>query len=217
MAVPASVLAQARENFSFDRDLASEFMSLVFIRTSAGSGSGSFITVDGMVLTCSHVVGQDTQVKVRYRVMQAGKPVDLWADAQVVWNDPDMDAAILQMPRGLYPALPLALGDGLPDLSQQIYLLGYPFGAMLSDDLDRLQPSLYQGTVSSVQLKDSFNRINVDMEAKQGCSGGPVCRKSDGRLIGILCGSQTFRGAGLTEEINYVLPIQHVLEQMEIR
>ena len=41
------------------------------------------------------------------------------------------------------------------------------FGGRLSDDLNELNPSLYQGFVSSVQKKNGLDRINTNMEAKR--------------------------------------------------
>ena len=73
-----------------------------------------------------------------------------------------------------------------------------------------MQPSLFQGSISSIQKKNGIDRINVNMEAKRGCSGGPVFSKKDGSIIGILCGSQTVGGDGLVEEINYVLPVKYI-------
>ena len=52
------------------------------------------------------------------------------------------------------------------------------------------------------------------MEAKRGCSGGPVFSKKDGCIIGILCGSQTVGDEGLIEEINYVLPVKYLFEKV---
>ena len=57
-------------------------------------------------------------------------------------------------------------------------------------------------------------RINTDMAAKRGCSGGPVFSRKDGTVIGILCGSQTQGEDGLTEEINFVLPAGYIWEEM---
>ena len=91
---------------------------------------------------------------------------------------------------------------------------GYPFGGRLSDDLNELQPSLFQGYISSIQTKNGLERINTNMEAKRGCSGGPVFSKKDGSIIGILCGSQTVGDEGLMEEINYVLPVRYILEKV---
>lgn len=86
----------------------------------------------------------------------------------------------------------------------------------LSDDPDKLEISLFQGAVSSVQTKGGLSRINANMEAKRGCSGAPVFSKKDGTIIGILCGSQTEGDSKLVEEINYVLPVKYILENVVI-
>ena len=97
---------------------------------------------------------------------------------------------------------------------ESIYHWGYPFGGKLSDDLNELQPSLFQGYISSTQIKNGLERINTNMEAKKGCSGGPVFSKKDGAIIGILCGSQTSGDEHFLEEINYVLPVKYIWERV---
>ena len=57
-----------------------------------------------------------------------------------------------------------------------------------------------------------MERINLNMEAKRGCSGGPVFSKKDGNIIGILRGSQTIGDENLMEELNYVLPVKYIWE-----
>jgi S1-C subfamily serine protease len=134
--------------------------------------------------------------------------------AKVIWEDPKIDAAVLKIPDGIYPSLALRSLETDTHTGEAIYLWGYPFGGRLSDDLNELQPSLFQGYISSIQTKNGLERINTNMEAKRGCSGGPVFSKKDGTILGILCGSQTVGDEGLMEEINYVLPVKYILEKV---
>ena len=211
-------LASINKDYNYDDEYLAQVKSVVFIRTKASdsvsSGSGSIITDDGYILTCRHVIAGNTDIHVRLKLEKDGIKETKWEKAVVVWENQELDAAILKIADGDYPSLalrPLAIDT---NTGEAIYLWGYPFGGRLSDDLNELQPSLFQGYISSIQTKNSLERINTNMEAKRGCSGGPVFSKKDGSIIGILCGSQTVGDEGLMEEINYVLPVRYILEKV---
>ncbi|MCD8147678.1 MAG: AAA family ATPase [Clostridiales bacterium] len=210
--VPSTRLLASSESFCFEQDNNAQKDSVVFIKVedqnSFRSGTGSIITRDGYILTCNHVIRGAEKIQVRLKQTT----FMIWQDATVIWNDEKMDAAILKLPDGTYPALALRPADRRAKPGEDIYHWGYAFGKKMSDNLDELEPSQFQGYVSSVQTKEGMERINVDMAAKRGCSGGPVFSKTDGTILGILCGSQIFKDDRLLEEINYVLPIRYIWE-----
>ena len=212
--IPVNKLVVPKKEFNYEEAYLGQMDSVVFIRTSTedgtSSGSGSIITSDGYILTCSHVISGKENIQVRLQNRKNANVRTTWEDADVVWKDPNLDAAILKIRDGKYDALPLRTLQTGTFTGEAIYLWGYPFGGRLSDDLDELQPSLFQGYISSIQTKNGIERINTNMEAKRGCSGGPVFSKKDGCIIGILCGSQAVGDEGLIEEINYVLPVKYL-------
>lgn len=134
--------------------------------------------------------------------------------AVIVWFDEELDAAILKINPRENLALPIESKEYVSHSGESIYMVGFPFGGRLSDDLNLLSPSMFFGKVASVQKKKGLDRIDVNMEAKRGCSGGPVFSEKSGAVIGILCGSQTHGGDGVVEEVNYVLPIKYVWERI---
>lgn len=213
-------LALPKENFNYEEEYMEQTKSVVFIRTKKGrsvsNGSGSIITKDGHILTCNHVIDKAKEIHVRVRAAQDGEAA-VWKKAEVCWSDAKLDAAILKIPTDEdYSSLPLRAADIKTLPGEPIYLWGYPFGVRLSDDPNKLEISLFQGAVSSVQTKGGLSRINANMEAKRGCSGAPVFSKKDGTIIGILCGSQTEGDSKLVEEINYVLPVKYILENVVV-
>lgn len=216
--IPVNKLVAPQKDFNFEEAYLKQVDSVVFIRTSTedgtSSGSGSIITNDGHILTCSHVVSGKENIQVRLQNKRNADVFTTWEDADIVWEDTELDAAILKIRDAKYDALPLRSLQTGTFTGEAIYLWGYPFGGRLSDNLDELQPSLFQGYISSIQTKNGIERINTNMEAKRGCSGGPVFSKKDGCIIGILCGSQTVGDAGLIEEINYVLPVKYLFEKV---
>jgi serine protease Do len=181
-------------------------------KNQISTGSGSLITSEGHILTCNHVIRGCSKIKVRLRI--PGIKAVMWLDAQVLKADEKLDAAILKVDVQGFPALPMREAKRDTKVGEGVFHLGYPFGVKLSDHEDCVEPSLFQGHVSSLQTKNGMKRINVDMAAKRGCSGGPVFSKTDGSIIGILCGSQTEGDARLMEEINYVLPASYIWEEM---
>ncbi len=212
----ASKLAVPEGEGNWEERYLDQVASVVYIRAkndhSVSSGSGSILTKDGHILTCHHVIEGSTDILVRLKVDNGQRT--LWNPAQVVWADRELDAALLKMENGDYPTLPLRPLSQPPQTGESIYHWGYPFGGKLSDDLNELQPSLFQGYISSTQIKNGLERINTNMEAKKGCSGGPVFSKKDGAIIGILCGSQTSGDEHFLEEINYVLPVKYIWERV---
>lgn len=216
--IPAPVLAQPEPEVDWEKRYLEQVNSVVYILAKSGqrasSGSGSILTKSGYILTCNHVVADKQTFLVRLKPMQPDKPETVWSPAEVVWTDTELDAAILKIVDGDYPTLPLRPLEQPVQTGESIYHWGYPFGGKLSDDLNELQPSLFQGYISSIQTKNGLERINTNMEAKRGCSGGPVFSKKDGSIIGILCGSQTSGNDGLIEEINYVLPVRYLWERV---
>lgn len=218
ISIPIDKLAPLLKDYSYDKMYLDQVKGVVFIRSSAdggiSSGSGSIITSDGYILTCSHVVSDKQDIQVRLKTKKKNKTETIWEEADLVWENKELDAAILKIRDGNYSALPLRTPNTDTCTGEGIYLWGFPFGGSLSDDLDELQASLFQGYISSIQIKNGIERINTNMEAKRGCSGGPVFSKKDGSIIGILCGSQTSGDAGLIEEINYVLPVKYLFESV---
>ena len=212
----ADKLAQPEGAGNWEDRYLNQVASVVYIRAQneggVSSGSGSILTKDGYILTCNHVIEGSSSILVRLKVDNGQKT--LWNPADVVWSDKELDAAILKMEDGEYPTLPLRPLSQPTQTGESIYHWGYPFGGKLSDDLNELQPSLFQGYISSTQIKNGLERINTNMEAKKGCSGGPVFSKKDGAIIGILCGSQTSGDEHFLEEINYVLPVKYIWKRV---
>ena len=167
----------------------------------------------GYVLTCEHVIHDSDDIMVKLTNISA-EPMIKWEPAVIVWFDEELDAAILKINPRENLALPIESKEYVSHSGESIYMVGFPFGGRLSDDLNLLSPSMFFGKVASVQKKKGLDRIDVNMEAKRGCSGGPVFSEKSGAVIGILCGSQTHGGDGVVEEVNYVLPIKYVWERI---
>lgn len=188
-------------------------------RNPIGFGTGFAITEDGYLLTCSHIVKNAAFVRARlyYPGMIGG---ERWFEDCDILHPiyEDVDMAIIKINGATdFVPLPLRAPDAQLDTTEPIIICGYPFGDQLqSGDNPRFEPSVFYGSISSVQGNDTdAEKVFIDCEAKQDNSGNPVISRVDGRVIGILRGSETKQGANdkLAEEMYYFGPIRLAWER----
>ena len=138
-----------------------------------GSGSGVLIDAEGHILTNNHVVGDASEVEIRFS--DKTKLI-----AQVIGKDPDTDLAVLKVATDR--KLPFAtFGDSSTvKVGQWVLAVGNPFG------LDR---TVTLGVVSGIgrenmNLSRYENFIQTDASINPGNSGGPLFNVH-GEVIGI--------------------------------
>lgn len=150
--------------------------SFLQVSMREGSGSGSVLDRQGMILTNQHVIDGAKEISVR---LFNG----LAYPAVLVGQDPATDIAILKIDAPEDQLHPLAWGDSQSlRVGQRIYAIGNPFGlertmstGMISS-LNRQIPSRERRTMRSL--------IQIDAALNQGNSGGPLLNTS-GQLIGM--------------------------------
>ena len=123
-----------------------------------------------------------------------------------------MDLAIIKIESNNRFSTQLGIEEDLL-LGNEIAILGFPFGAMMADDVTKMSVSFTRGYISSVQNKNGLKRTLLDVSAKAGNSGSPVISLESGMVIGVLSGS-IIGGARNMEEVNYMIPITYILELM---
>ena len=89
---------------------------------SASSGSGFAVSSDGHVITNNHVIDGCEDVKIHYK----GQSIP----ARLITFDPNNDLALLQ--GSFSPKTHLPISRTNPELLQEIYVAGYPFGRDIS-------------------------------------------------------------------------------------
>lgn len=203
-------------HFDYEQDLGvvQNALLLIQVRTEhgVGYGSGFIVSSDGYAFTCNHVIENAVEIRVRVRVPGRIGGDDSWHSATVVKPDKLIDIALLKIEGTNFPVMPVASADHKVQPGDDIALLGYPFGAKLTDDLSMLNPSLFEGRISSSQIVQNTERLYVDIQAKRGNSGGPVIDRNSGCVVGVLCGSQLEGDSRLVEEINYIRPVRYIWE-----
>jgi S1-C subfamily serine protease len=163
------------------------------------SGSG-FVIAGRRILTNAHVAADATFLQVR-RYGDAER-----VPARVLHVSHDADLALLTVDApGFFDALePLEIGP-LPELRQEVLVLGFPLGG------DTL--SVTRGVVSRIEHQTyahagaSLLAGQIDSAVNPGNSGGPVL--ADGRVVGV-----AMQVSSEAEGIAYMVPtpvVQHFL------
>jgi S1-C subfamily serine protease len=168
---------------------------------SSRSASGSGFVIPGhRILTNAHVVSDATFIQVRRYGESERVP------ARVLYTSDEADLALLTVdqPGFFDPIPPLDLG-GLPELRQEILVLGFPLGG------DTL--SVTRGVVSRIESQTYVHSSaellagQIDSAVNPGNSGGPVL--GDGKVVGVVM--QVSKDAG---KIAYMVPtpvVEHFL------
>ena len=143
------------------------------VPNAPGSGSGVVIDSDGHIITNSHVIGDATEIEVRFS--DKSKLI-----AQVVGKDVDTDLALLKVTTD-HPLSSAKFGDSSTvRVGQWVLAVGSPFG------LDR---TVTLGVISgigreNINLSRYENFIQTDASINPGNSGGPLFNLR-GEIIGI--------------------------------
>ena len=126
------------------------------------------------------------------------------------------DLALLKVPDGHYPMLPLA-DSTAAQLGDPIRILGFP-GVVLSHELlnqsASVDASVTNGAVSGFKQDKANNPyIQTDAPAAWGNSGGPVIN-SKGELLGVLTFVSLAPGpeGSIVQGFNFIIPAQGVKE-----
>ena len=137
---------------------------------SASSGSGFAVSQDGHVITNYHVIEGCQKVVVHTK----GREIPV----TVVTYDPLNDLALLK--GDFSPSIVFPVSSSQPELLQEIYVAGYPFGLNVSTSV-----KVTKGIISSLTgIGNNFSNIQIDAAIQSGNSGGPIL-DDFGNVIGV--------------------------------
>ena len=171
-------------------------------RQVVGQGSGFiFSPKSGMpadktyILTNNHVVENAAKIRVKLR---DGREFE----ATITGRDPRSDIAIIEIPTGGLPPLPLADSSGL-DIGEWVIAVGNPFG---------LSHTVTVGVVSatgrtSLGINDYEDFIQTDAAINPGNSGGPLINldaEAVGMNTAIVSRSGGYMGVGFAIPSNLI-------------
>jgi S1-C subfamily serine protease len=137
---------------------------------SASSGTGFSVSSDGHVITNHHVIKGCQKVKIHHN----GKTIS----ASVVTFDPKNDLALLK--GNFRPSAVFSLSTNSPELLQDVYVAGFPFGRKVSTGV-----KVTKGIISSLTgIGNNFSNIQIDAALQPGNSGGPIM-DDKGNVVGV--------------------------------
>ncbi|MDE2347064.1 MAG: trypsin-like peptidase domain-containing protein [Gammaproteobacteria bacterium] len=165
-------------------------------RVERSLGSGVIVNADGTIVTNQHVIAGAESIMVQ---LADGRV----AEAKIVGQDPDTDLAVLHLPLGKLPAMPLGRSDKLR-AGDIVLAIGNPYG---------LSQTVTQGIVSAtgrgqLGLATFENFIQTDAAINPGNSGGALIDVR-GELVGINTAVLN-RAYGGPEGIGFAIPVNLV-------
>ncbi len=172
----AQILAAADYTALFDYTAP----AVVMVESGSGSGAGFLVSPAGYVATCSHVLDGDSTVSLAFfnGKEMAGK---------VIWDNPEMDLALLQVDVMNLPSLRLGNPEALR-VGDEVFTVGAPLG---------LDYSLARGLVSGAKREiEGVEHLQLDVPLNPGNSGGPLLNLQ-GEVVGI-CVSMEPEAQGIT-------------------
>jgi S1-C subfamily serine protease len=159
------------------------------------TGTGFFVTDDGYLLTCCHVVQDAARIAVRTK---AGTFA-----ATLVKADKANDVALLKV-AGKFPALPVGSSRGVK-LGESVFTIGFP-----NIELQGFAPKLTKGDISSLTgVQDDPREFQISVAVQPGNSGGPLVNLG-GNVVGIVAAQLadivTLETTGsLPQNVNYAV------------
>lgn len=183
----------------------------VNVKTSNGEGAGTgfFISDDGYILTCHHVIDGATAISI---VTQDSTSYE----AEVVGSDSDLDTAVLKVKNAgkktTFPAVVLGDSSSLT-VGDSVTAIGNALGTLAN--------TLTTGVVSAkdraISMSDgtAMKLLQTDCTVNSGNSGGPLFNQY-GEVIGIInakysSGTSTFSSNEASiEGIGFAIPINDV-------
>jgi len=189
------------ESLPIEQIVHNSLPAIVMVKTSAGSGSGFFLTGEGLVATNAHVVEGQQSATI---VTASGKELP----SSNIYVDQDRDLALIKV--DAHDAPFLILSPSIPAQGAEVIAIGTP-GIHDADGVSLLPNSVTKGIVSGIRQFSDETVANVtrrtgtwiqtDTTINHGNSGGPLINRA-GFVVGI--NTLGFAGAG-TPGINFAL------------
>jgi hypothetical protein len=166
------------------------------IARGGGVGTGFFITDNGYLLTCFHVVTNATSIRV-------GTKHGLF-NAELVQSDPDKDVALLKV-TGTFSSLPLVSSNSV-NFGEGVFTIGFP-----DPEAQGWQPKLTRGEISSLTgYRDDTNGYQISVPIQPGNSGGALIDEH-GNVVGMVAARLTIKSVAaleagmLPQNVNYAI------------
>ena len=183
-------------------------------------GSGFFITPDGLIGTCAHVIKDTKDIKVNVNLFtDKGKRTTKSYDAIVVGFDEEADVGLIKIkePDIDFSFYPLASRDCELRLLSPVVMGGYPLGGERFKTI-----SINEGSIQSLnkdsRLEDEqskIDRIYVDLTGHSGNSGSGLVSRELNKCIGVYAGGSLGYSGPVVMKLNYAIHIKYLWDLLE--
>jgi S1-C subfamily serine protease len=161
--------------------------SVVKVYTKTGSGSGSLISKEGLILTNWHVVKDAKKAGIAFMPKKRGKVTkDDLLIGRVIKINGEADLALIKLDNVPKNIKPLLISNKNPEIGQDVHAIGHPKGG--SDW------TYTKGYISQLNYndkwsyKDTTHRVSLMIQSQTpinpGNSGGPLLNNK-GKIVGV--------------------------------
>ncbi|WP_303673751.1 S1 family peptidase [Vampirovibrio chlorellavorus] len=143
---------------------------VALVQSGTAVGSGVLISHTGTLITAAHIVEANGPVTIYLSGREA-------LPARLLMLYPQADVAVLQLPKGDYPCLPLA--SSLPNRHESVWVLGLHAHPAI-------QGLIYENRIEEVLWQpNQWVLLRLSLNLPAGHSGGPILNVR-GEVIGIV-------------------------------
>jgi len=178
--------------------LANAGNSSVTIISKTGHGSGFFISNDGYIITCYHVVGdnsKDIEVLTNNGIKHK---------CEIIRSNPNFDLTLIKI--DTQDSAPVKFCKDLSlSAGMDVYAIGTP------KDINLAQ-TITKGIISGIRTSNNRSFIQSDVSINSGNSGGALLN-SNGELLGIV--NAKLYGVSI-EGIGFAIPNYYIKEALKI-
>lgn len=171
---------------------------------SISSGSGFFLTTDGVIATNAHVIMEASNIEVTL----ANERGTFTYKAKPLHVDTANDIALLQIKDSTFKnlrSLPYGIAKKT-DIGSKVFTIGYPLNDIMGSNY-----KVTDGIISATSgIADNVKYYQISVPLQPGNSGGPLFDKN-GNVVGIT--TAKLRAVGTkTENVNYALKSSYLLD-----
>ena len=169
------------------------------------SGSGFFLTMEGILATNAHVVEDASSIEVT-----VSNEFGIFSyKAKVLMIDETNDVAILQISDDKFKGLtkiPYGIIEK-SEVGEKVFTIGYPLNDVMGSNY-----KVTDGIISSTSgIADDVRYYQISVPLQPGNSGGPLFNK-EGNIIGLTSARLNGKAVGTTvENVNYAIKSSYLI------
>ncbi|PLK44677.1 S1C family serine protease [Emticicia sp. TH156] len=174
-------------------------------KTVTSTNTGFALSNDGLIITTYEIVKNSTNLTIKGINGDFSTPYK----AKVVVSDKNNGLAIIQVDEANFKGfsqVPYVLKPTSADVGENVFALGYPVNASMSDEI-----RLTNGIISSkTGFQGDITAYQISAPVQAGNSGGPLFDKS-GSLIGVIQSKQSE-----TENVSYAIKVGYIKNLIDL-